>query len=157
MYFRARGACARLFFPAPYFFVFCSPNCWSSSLVFLWIALETVSRLIESEKRRPLSLQKTNKQTNKQTNLCLVHQATFSSCQICKANKSLTVKRGRYDNLFWWMSQFFFSCLIQKDMLFGSGSTFLHTSSEWIIWGSTRYMPYRNQCRGKLDTSLPRS
>ena len=123
MYFRARGECARRFFPAPYFFVFCSPNCWNPSLVFLWIALKTVSRLIKSEKRRPLSLQKKKTKTNKQTSAQSTKQRS-ARVKFVKKFKSLTVKRGRYDNLLWWMAKIYlFSCLIQKVILSGSGST----------------------------------
>ena len=123
MYFRARGACARRFFPAPYFFVFCSPNCWNPFLVFLWIALKTVSRLIKSEKRRPLSLQKKKTKTNKQTSAQSTKQRS-ARVKFVKKFKSLTVKRGRYDNLLWWMAKIYlFSCLIQKVILSGSGST----------------------------------
>ena len=145
VYFRARGACARLFFPAPYFFVFCSPNCWNPSLVFLWIALKTVSRLIKSEKRRPLSLQKKKSKTNKQTSAQSTKQRS-ARVKFVKKYKSLTVERGRYDNLLWWIAKIYlFSCLIQKVVLSGSGST-----------SSTRYMPYRTPCRGMPDTSLTR-
>ena len=123
MYFRARGECARRFFPAPYFFVFCSPNCWNPFLVFLWIALKTVSRLIKSEKRRPLSLQKKKTKTNKQTSAQSTKQRS-ARVKFVKKFKSLTVKRGRYDNLLWWMAKIYlFSCLIQKVILSGSGST----------------------------------
>ena len=71
----------------------------------------------------PWVCKKKQNKTNKQTSAQSTKQRS-ARVKFVKKFKSLTVKRGRYDNLLWWMAKIYlFSCLIQKVILSGSGST----------------------------------